>query len=118
MPALMEFEKVSPATGTPSSVWLRDQIAKSRESTGEGLPARLIWLGSQVGLLSSAMDLSETTTDPRASDRSRELDGAEGVRNLSNLASAARLIIPGLRAMTPNEQSSLRRYYKGIYRKA
>jgi hypothetical protein len=116
MPAVVELEETQSATGTALSVWLRERLVESQGLTGKALPARIICLGSEVSP-SDAMALGEGTIDSWVRSTSLGLGDMEWVRNLSNLASAARLIIPNLRGMTPVEQSNLRQYYRGIYRK-
>jgi hypothetical protein len=116
MPAVMELEESRSATGKALSVWLREQLVDSQDLTGKVLPARIICLGSEVSP-SDAMALGEGTIDSRVRSTSLERGNLEWARNLSNLASAARLIIPNPRGMNPVEQRNLRQYYKGIYRK-
>jgi hypothetical protein len=115
MPPVMELEEAPPATGALSD-WLRD-IVESQAQTGKRLPARIIYVGPKASF-SHAAQLGESVTDPKPRNEPVERNGIEWVRNLSHLASAAKLIIPGLRGMTPVEHSNLRQYYKSIYRKA
>src|SRR5262245_23396537 len=114
MPALLELETNPVATGTTLSSWLRTEM-ESDTLTGSPLPARLVCIGRE-GL--ERIDVfKDFTGSQRSSFAAAEGSVADQVRNLSHLLSAARLIIPELRDLTPSEKTVLQRYYKGIYRK-
>ena len=117
MPALMELEEAPLATGTAVGAWLHDQFNEFQTRTGNGLPARLICVGPEFGA-TDRIGLAEGITDPRANTRSLLCGSMKRARSFFHLASAAKQIIPNLRAVTPAEQGNLRRYYKGVYRKA
>ena len=117
----MESDISERATGTPPHEWLGDQLAESRTTTDQPLAARLIYWGPKFRVEVAQTDIFEqveSITDPNALKRFIGHGIAEMVRNLSKLTFAARLVIPGLREMTPAEHHNLRQYYKKLYRKA
>lgn len=113
MPAVMDLEDTPVATGTALSVWLREQFADSQGQTGKLVPVRMICVGPL-----DAMCTEEGTAQAHKPSLTQVRGAKDWVQNLSLLASAAKLIIPEMRSMSPEEQRNLKGYYARIYRKA
>jgi hypothetical protein len=121
MRALAELESAERGTGTGLCEWVCTQLINFRSRTGQPLPARIVYVGPERFAEGSQTDLIEqinSITDPRAQKRFVRADITEMAGSLSQLAVAAKTVIPGLRDMTPAEQGNLREYYKRLYRKA
>ena len=121
MSALMELELAERRTGTGLHEWLRAQLSEFQSRTAQPLPARIIYFGPRSLVEAAQRDLIEqveSITDPNSQKRFTGHDIGEMAQSLSQLAFAAKLVIPGLRDMTPAERGNLRLYYKRLYRKA
>jgi hypothetical protein len=121
MSAVMGSELAERGTGTGLYDWLRTQLADFQSRTAQPLPARIIYFGPSFLVEAAQGDLieqMESITDPNAQKRFIGHGITEMAHTLSQFAFAARLVIPGLRDMTPAELENLRQYYKRFYRKA
>lgn len=121
MSALVELEPAERGTGTGLLEWLRTQWEDIESRTGKPLPARIMYFGPDFGAeaaLSDLIDRGKGLTDPNAQKRFIGHGVPQMAQSLSQLAFSARLLIPGMRDMTPAERANLRQYYKRIYRKA
>jgi hypothetical protein len=112
MPAVMDLEDTPLETGTALSAWLREQFADSQAQTGKLVPARIICIGPI-----DATYMGEGTSQTHKMSLSQVHGAKDWMQNLSFLASAAKLIIPEMRSMSPEEQRNLKGYYARIYRK-
>ncbi len=121
MSALMELELAERGTGRGLNDWLRAQLADFECRTAQPLPARIIYFGPSFHVEAAQTDFIEqveSITDPNAQKRFIGHGLTQMAQSLSQLAFAAKLLIPDLRDMTPGEQANLRQYYKRFYRKA
>lgn len=121
MSTLVELEPAERKTGIGLSDWLRTQLVDLESRTAQSLPARIIYVGPDFPVeaaQSNLVDRVESITDPNAQKRFIGHGMTQMAQSLSQLASAARLLIPGLREMAPAEQANLQQYYKRFYRKA
>lgn len=121
MSALLELGPAERATGTGLHDWLRAQLADFQSRTAQPLPARIIYFGPSFLVEAEQGELIEqvgSITDPHAQKRFIGHGVIEIAQSLSQLTFAAKLVIPGLRDMTPAELGDLRQYYKRFYRKA
>ena len=120
MNTLLELQPAERGTGVAITDWFLAQFPNTESSTAQRFPAKVIYINSFAGQ-SNRPDLFErgqNVTDPNAQKRSIGNEIAQMAAGLSNLASAARLLIPGLREMGSAERANLRQYYKSLYRKA
>jgi hypothetical protein len=116
----MELEAADRGTGTDLYGWLHTQLMDLHSRTDQPLPAKIIYSGPISVFETTQTDFGERVeniTDPNAQKRSAGHGVTEMALDLSRLASAARLLIPGLRDMTSAEKANLRQYYKRFYRK-
>jgi hypothetical protein len=119
--ALMEAKLADRGTGVGVSDWLHACLADRQLRTAQPLSARIIYFGPSSLIEETQSDLLQqvgSITDPNAQKRFVKHDTTEMAKSLSDFAFAAKLVIPGLRNLTPVEQGNLRQYYKRLYRKA
>src|SRR5712691_1785177 len=117
----MESELTERGTGVGLYDWLRACLADLPLRTAQPLPARIIYSGPSFlveAAQSALIEQEESITDPNAQKRFIGYGITEMAQSLSDFAFAAKIVIPGLRDMTPAEQANLRQYYKRLYRKA
>lgn len=117
----MELEPAERGTGVGLYDWLRAHMEDCQLRTAQPLPARIVYFGPSFLVEAAQSDLIEqveSITDPNAQKRFIGHGTTEMAQSLTQFAFAAKLVIPGLRDMTPAEQENLRQYYKRLYRKA
>ena len=116
-----------PATGQSAPTWFNDKL----QSPENSLATESIWiilnshpfLGSAFGHCPSdplehfTVAYNTDVTDPDANFRVLGSHLFAWSQNLANLGTVARLVIPGLRELTPSEQDGLRQYRKKLFRK-
>jgi hypothetical protein len=100
-------------TGTGIPDWLSTQLDDTHDQTAQPLGVTVIYVASSLPYVPAA-----SVTDANAQNRFVERDITGMAQRLSRLALAAKLVVPGLRDMTPEEKLALRHYYRGLYRKA
>lgn len=115
------------ATGQSAPFWLfENQQQVENTATGESIVYLLSGyptLGNMIDYLSTdcwdlcTLNCYTGVTDPEAGLRMREPNVLTWSQNLSALGTIARQVIPGLRELTPSEQSGLSQYRKRLFRK-
>jgi hypothetical protein len=117
MSPAMAVRTEEPATGVSVRDWFCEDY--SVHMTGQSYPTTLIsglkpfekW--GEFDLLMCGV----TMTDPGAEKRVQNYQLVDWSKNLARLGAVAKAIIPELRAMTSQEQTNLRQYYRKLYRK-
>ena len=123
---MIQMVQSEPATGQSAPMWFSDKIrlAETRP-TGETVLVVLndySILGESFSCLPSyPLDhfsvvncIGVTDADANLRVHSSQLAGWS--QNLLNLGTVARMVIPGLRDLTPSEQDGLREYRKRLFR--
>lgn len=100
-------------TGTGITDWLFTQLDDIDGQTDEPLGVKVIYIGSSL-----PSEPTASITDANAQERFIGHGVSEMIQNLSRLALAAKVVVPGMRDMTGAEKGALRHYYRGLYRKA
>jgi hypothetical protein len=105
-----------PATGQSFECWLNEELS----ATGtDGVSLfELTYMQAGFHGLPSLIAHRHEVTDPGAGLRLKEPELLSWFKNLHELSAVGGMIIPGIRELTPPEQSNLRSIYRKLYRKA